>query len=145
MRESEQRDTMELSFRLAMGPALLGTQGYASNAVANNYEAAKHLSDKLSDSEALFASTRGLWNLYYDRGDLDRSLHLAERLLEFANRDDRLEYRTLALRALGSARMSRAEFLSSQNAFEACISLSAGAPLGSCVGRHGEEPLRFAI
>jgi len=138
--QGEQRHRWELSFRLALGPPLLATRGYASTDVERNYEAANLISENLGDREALFASTRGLWNCIYDRGDLDRSLVLAERLLDLANADGDAEKRALALRALGSTRMSRAEFAQSMDAFDQCTAVAESMPLDACVERHGEAP-----
>jgi predicted ATPase len=140
MPKGEALDRQELSLRLALGPPLLATRGYASNDVELNYGTANRLAEALADREAAFTSARGLWNCFYDRGDQNRSLVLAERLLALAEKSDSAEKRALALRALGSTRMSRAEFVQSLEAFDECIAASASLPLGACIERHGEEP-----
>ena len=141
MPKGEALDWQELSLRLALGPPLLATRGYASSDVERNYEAAHRLAESLGDREAAFTSARGLWNCFYDRGDQNRSLVLAERLLALASESDSAEKRALALRALGSSRMSRAEFAQSLEAFDGCVAVSTSLPLGSaCIERHGEEP-----
>ena len=140
MPKGEALDWQELSLRLALGPPLLATRGYASSDVERNYEAAHRLAESLGDREAAFTSARGLWNCFYDRGDQNRSLVLAERLLALANESDSAEKRALALRALGSSRMSRAEFAQSLEAFDGCVAVSTSLPLGACIERHGEEP-----
>ena len=140
MPKGEALDWQELSLRLALGPPLLATRGYASSDVERNYEAAHRLAESLGDREAAFTSARGLWNCFYDRGDQNRSLVLAERLLALASESDSAEKRALALRALGSSRMSRAEFAQSLEAFDGCVAASTSLPLGACIERHGEEP-----
>jgi class 3 adenylate cyclase/tetratricopeptide (TPR) repeat protein len=140
MPESDRRDRQELSFRLAVGPALIATRGYASSEVELNYEAANLLSEGLMDRESLFASLRGLWNCIYDRGEIDRAVVLAERMLVLADAEAGIEKRALALRALGSTRMSRAEFAQSADAFERCTATADSASLEECVERHGEDP-----
>ncbi len=119
---------------------MLATRGYASIEVERNYEAANTLAESLGDREAAFVSARGLWNCFYDRGDQERSLVLAERLRDLAGEDESIEKQALALRALGSTRMSRAEYAQSLEAFDGCIAASANRPLGACIERHGEEP-----
>ena len=138
--KSEFRDRQELSLRLALGPALLATRGYASIEVERNYEAASELAAILGDREAAFTSARGLWNCFYDRGDLGRALALAERLLAIATEDLSPEKQGLAFRALGSTQMTMGEFAKSIDAFEMCIAVSGHAPAGTCFERHGEEP-----
>ena len=82
MPKGESRDRHELSLRLALGPPLLAARGYASGEVEQNYAAAHRLAENFGDREATFTCARGLWNCFYDRGDQNRSLRLAERLVE---------------------------------------------------------------
>jgi class 3 adenylate cyclase/tetratricopeptide (TPR) repeat protein len=138
--KSEARARRMLSFRLAVGPALLAARGYASREVEHNYETAGALAESLNDRDAIFTSARGLWHYFYDRGDLARALALAERLLALATADANAEESGLALRALGSTRMNLAEFARAQTLFDECIAASAGSPIGVCFERHGEEP-----
>jgi class 3 adenylate cyclase/tetratricopeptide (TPR) repeat protein len=140
MPPGEAIERQELSLRLSLGPPLLAARGYASSEVEQNYAAAHRLADSLGDREAAFASARGLWNCFYDRGDQNRSLALAERLRELAGESAEHEKQALALRALGSTRMSRAEFAQSVEAFDGCIAASDHLPPSACIERHGEEP-----
>ena len=140
MPRSEQLDRQELALRVALGPALLATRGYASTDVERNYAAANLIAKNLGDREAAFTCARGLWNCFYDRGDQNQSLLLAERLLELATADGGLEKQALAWRALGSTRMSKGQFRQSVEDFEKCVGACASLPLGACFERHGEEP-----
>jgi class 3 adenylate cyclase/tetratricopeptide (TPR) repeat protein len=140
MPQGEALDKQELSLRLALGPPLLATRGYASSEVEQNYAAARRLAESGGDREAAFVCARGLWNCYYDRGDQNRSLALAQGLLDFAMATADFDKQALALRALGSTRMSRGEFEQSVEAFDGCIAASAHLPPGNCIERHGEEP-----
>ena len=142
---SEERDRQELAFRLALGPALLAARGYASDEVEHNYQEASRLADGLADREAVFTSVRGLWHYLYDRGQLDRALALAERLLAVSTEDSSVEERGLALRALGSTLMSNGQFARATDAFDRCIAEGGHAPLGACFARHGEEPHIVAL
>jgi class 3 adenylate cyclase/tetratricopeptide (TPR) repeat protein len=140
MPQGEALDRRELSLRLALGPPLLATRGYASSEVEHNYAAARRLAESHGDNDAAFVSARGLWNCFYDRGDQNRSLALAESLLDLATETCDFEKRALALRALGSTRMSRGEFAKSVEAFDGCIAASTHLSPGACIERHGEEP-----
>ena len=81
------RDERELALRLAIGPALLAARGYASTEVERNYQEAETLADRLGDREAVFTSARGLWHYFYDRGELEQALTLAERLMAIGELD----------------------------------------------------------
>jgi tetratricopeptide (TPR) repeat protein len=108
--------------------------------VEHNCAAAGRLAGRLGDREAAFASARGLWNCFYDQGDQNRSLTLAARLVHLAAGSADFEKQALALRALGSTRMSRGEFKQSIEAFNGCIAASTRLRPGACIERHGEEP-----
>jgi class 3 adenylate cyclase/tetratricopeptide (TPR) repeat protein len=140
MPQGEAPDKQELSLRLALGPPLLATRGYASSEVEHNYAAARRLAESGGDREAAFVCARGLWNCFYDRGDQNRSLALAQGLRDLAMATADFDKQALALRALGSTRMSRGEFAQSVEAFDDCIVASAHLPRGACIERHGEEP-----
>jgi class 3 adenylate cyclase/tetratricopeptide (TPR) repeat protein len=136
----EDRDRQELSFRLSLGLPLLATRGYAASEVERNYEAASALAERLDDREARFTSERGLWNCVYDRGELNRSAALSQRLLTLAEEDGDVTKLALAWRAHGSSLMSRAELVAAEEAFERCIALSDRFLPQSCVERYGEAP-----
>ena len=85
------RDERELALRLAIGPALLAARGYASTEVERNYQEAETLADRLGDREAVFTSARGLWHYFYDRGELEQALTLAERLMAIGELDGSVE------------------------------------------------------
>ena len=141
----EARDRRELAFRLALGPALLADRGYASEEVERNSVATSRLAEALQDAEAAFTSARGLWHYHYDRSELDRALTLAARLVALASHDVGGEKKSLALRAVGSTLMNKAEFARAIDVFERCIAESAAAPLGASLARHGEEPLIVSL
>jgi class 3 adenylate cyclase/tetratricopeptide (TPR) repeat protein len=136
----EDRDRQQLTFRLALGPALLAARGYASEEVDHNYQEAGRLAEALSDREAVFTSARGQWHYLYDRGELDRALALAERLCGLGIEDASAEKSCLAFRALGSTLMSKGEFVRAIEAFDRVITRGAEMPLGTCFVHHGEEP-----
>jgi predicted ATPase len=140
MPPTSDRDRLELSFRVALGLPLLATRGYASAEVETNYELASNLSIRVGDVESEFAGQRGLWNCIYDRGDLTRSLTLSEHLLKLAGDKEDAAKAGLAWRAIGSARMSRAEFLQSEEAFDRCIDECMAISPQLCIERYGEAP-----
>ena len=119
------RDERELALRLAIGPALLAARGYASTEVERNYQEAETLADRLGDREAVFTSTRGLWHYFYDRGELDQALTLAQRLIAIGELDGSAERMSLALRALGSTLMSKGDFAGALHAFDRCLAEGA--------------------
>ena len=139
------RDERELALRLAIGPALLAARGYASTEVERNYQEAGTLADRLGDREAVFTSTRGLWHYFYDRGELEQALTLAERLMAIGELDGSVERMSLALRAVGSTLMSKGDFAGALHAFDRCLAEGARTMRGASLARHGEEPQVVAL
>jgi tetratricopeptide (TPR) repeat protein len=139
------RDERELVLRLTVGPALLAARGYASIEVERNYREAATLADRLGDREAVFASTRGLWHYFYDRGELDQALTLAQRLMAVGELDGGAERMSLALRASGSTLMSKGDFADALDAFDRCLTEGKRATRGASLARHGEEPQVVAL
>ena len=139
------RDERELALRLAIGPALLAARGYASTEVERNYQEAGTLADRLGDREAVFTSTRGLWHYFYDRGELDQALTLAQRLIAICELDGSAERMSLALRALGSTLMSKGDFAGALHAFDRCLAEGGREMRGASLARHGEEPQVVAL
>jgi class 3 adenylate cyclase/tetratricopeptide (TPR) repeat protein len=146
--EGADRDRSELDLRLKYGLPLIAARGYASQEVERHYTATVALSQRLADGNAEFASTRSLWNCVFDRANLDRSLELANRLIEVAqNTGDDAEKNvriSLAGRALGSTLTNRAQFEAAEAALERCLSSGRRFPLATWIQKHGEVPVLVA-
>ena len=138
--KSESRDRQELSLRLALGPALLATRGYPSIEVERNYEAASELAATLGDREAAFTSARGLWNCFYDRGDLGRGSGAGRAI---ARPRERGLQPGKAGPCVQSARFDANEHGRVRQIDRRFRDVHCGlgqAPAGACFERHGEEP-----
>ncbi len=136
---SEARDRQEIDLLVALGVPLIAVKGYASPEVEANYERACELCEQLSEERTLFGALRGLWNCIYDRGELERSLQLARRLVLVGQRHG-AEERALAWRALGSTHLSRGEFEQALKAFEEGIDAHQHLSPDTCVRAYGEAP-----
>jgi class 3 adenylate cyclase/tetratricopeptide (TPR) repeat protein len=134
------RDADELACRLQLGVPLIATKGYAAADVETNYERARELSQRTGDPKSLFISTRGLWNFVYDRGELEKSLRLANELVDLANHAGQPTNSALALRALGSTHMNLGNFDEALSAYDACLAAVRELPLSAAIESHGESP-----
>ncbi len=75
--------------------------GYAAGEVQENYLRAQSIAHAEGMTDAYFAVSRGLWNCYFDRGDLPHSLDLSAELLELAEGSDHDLLLAFAHRAAG--------------------------------------------
>jgi tetratricopeptide (TPR) repeat protein len=108
--------------------------------VGATYDRGQELAERLADGAAQFAALRGLWNCVHDRGELERGLILAERLVAVAKERGDAEEQALAWRALGTARLVRGEFELALKAFGCGLQTCAMLPADACLRSHGESP-----
>ncbi len=82
------RDREELSLRLALGPALQATRGYATPEVEQNYARARQLADEVGAPVQQFQALWGMWLVASHRASADTALELGRELLALAERLD---------------------------------------------------------
>jgi DNA-binding SARP family transcriptional activator/predicted ATPase len=80
------RDREELSLRLALGPALQNTRGYATSEVEQNYARAQQLTDEIGTPIQRFQARWGTWLVASHRASGSRALDLGRELLTLAER-----------------------------------------------------------
>jgi DNA-binding SARP family transcriptional activator/predicted ATPase len=78
------RDREELSLRLALGPALQATRGYATPEVEQNYARARQLADEVGAPVQRFQALWGMWLVASHRASADTALELGRELLALA-------------------------------------------------------------
>ena len=83
--ESDRRLKQELDLLVALGPALVTTEGYSAAEVGATYERALDLSRRLEDS-SIFAILCGIWIFHVVRGDLKKAREVSLELLSAAER-----------------------------------------------------------
>ncbi len=82
------RDREELSLRLALGPALQATRGYATPEVEQNYARARLLADEVGAPVQQFQALWGIWLVASHRASAGSALELGRELLALAERLD---------------------------------------------------------
>jgi predicted ATPase len=85
MPETPQLLRQELEIRLALGPALMVTRGFAAPEAADTYARAQQLYEQLGDTGQLFPVLVGLWRSAHVRAQLQMARALGEQLLSLAN------------------------------------------------------------
>jgi predicted ATPase len=94
--DTARRAEAELAVRMTIAGPLIATHGYAASEVERTYLRARELCEQLGRSSELFPVLRGLWNCYFVRGELQRVLDLAERLVALAEEQKEPLRRALA-------------------------------------------------
>ena len=107
--ETPARLQQELDLQVALGPALLATQGHAAPEVEHAYARARELCAQLGDTPQLFPVLRGLMMYYQKRGDLQTASQLGEQLLRLAQAQPDPAHLLLAHYQLGNVLFCRGE------------------------------------
>ena len=107
--ETPARLPQELDLQVALGPALLATQGHAAPEVEHAYARARELCTQLGDTPQLFPVLRGLMLYYQQRGDLQTTSRLGEQLLRLAQAQPDPAHLLLAHYQLGIILFHRGE------------------------------------
>ena len=85
-----ERIRAEVELRVALGAALMTTQGFGAPDVFDAYSKAETLCERLGESKAVFPVLWGQWLFRWGRSELDNAWQLCERLLALAvNSGDR--------------------------------------------------------
>jgi class 3 adenylate cyclase/tetratricopeptide (TPR) repeat protein len=103
------RTQQELELQMALGPALMATQGFAAPDVAQTYDRARDLCRRVGDTPQLFPVLHGLWRFYVNRAAFQTAHELGEQLLELAQRFGDSALRLEAHRALGQTAFWKGE------------------------------------
>ena len=107
--ETPARLQQELDFQVALGPALIATQGNAAPDVERAYARARELCQQVGDTPQLFPVFRGLMLYYINRGALETAHQLGERLLRLAHSQPDPAPRMLAHYMVGMAFLTGGE------------------------------------
>jgi predicted ATPase/class 3 adenylate cyclase len=107
--ETPARLQQELDFQVALGPALVATQGNAAPDVERAYARARELCQQVGDTPQLFPVLRGLTLYYINRGDLQTAHQLGEQLLRLAHSQPDPAPRMLAHYMVGMAFLTGGE------------------------------------
>jgi predicted ATPase len=134
-----ERAQRELALQIALGPALMVTQGYAAPAVGQTYARARALCQEMEQTVQLVPSLRGLWLFYLARAELHTVRELAAQLFRLAQ--DQLDPWPLveAHNALGTTFFCVGEGLAARQHLEQGIALATAQQHRSSVRRYGQD------
>jgi predicted ATPase len=95
--DAHERDRLEVELQLALGPALIATQGFTSSQAADAYRHAQDLAEKLGEHRASFVANWGLWHFTStSRGPCSATQQFVDGLFRLAERLGDAEFRLQA-------------------------------------------------
>jgi predicted ATPase len=129
----------ELDLQVALGPALIATQGYAAPEVERAYARARELCAQLGDSPQLFPVLRGLILYYLVRGQLQTATALGEQLLRLAQAQPDPALLLLAHHMLGLVLFHRGELVAAHTHHTQALALYTPQAHRALAVRYGMD------
>jgi predicted ATPase len=138
--ETLARAQQELDFLMALGPALMATQGPATLEVEQTYARTRALCQQIGETPQLFSTLWGLCRFYRARGALPTARELGEQLDRLAQRKAAPTPCLEARDALGSTLFHLGEYAAAQADLEQGIALTDPTEQRALALRHDVAP-----
>ena len=113
----------ELRLLIALGPALMATQGWGTPEVEDTYARARHLAQETNKSGELFPAVWGLWLVAHAGGENRAAMDMHHELFSLAGAEEDPMFLLQAHHAGGSTMCSAGELESAQRHIEDGIAL----------------------
>jgi predicted ATPase len=121
--ETSQRAQHELTLLIALGSPLRASKGFAAPEVEMVYARAQELCEQIGDLPQRFSALRGLWGIYFARGQSRMTRELAAQLLHLAERAQNSTLLPDAHHVMGMAAFAFGELTSARAHLERGIAL----------------------
>jgi class 3 adenylate cyclase/predicted ATPase len=129
--DSPEHAQQELLLQVALGQVLFAVKGYGSPEVAEAYDRARELGERIEDAAQLVPVLLGLWVSAFVHAELDAAQELADEMLRVAERDGTPVSLVWAHFAQGATRQVRCELHSARDHLSRAHSLLDQAPAGA--------------
>ncbi len=134
--EEDERDRLELSYLISLGPALMATVGWDAEEVDRTYSRARELARKTQQPAVLFPAVWGLWLVAHAGGAAAAAREFLEELVELARAEGDENLMLQAHHAGGSGFFSDGIFKEAQRHIAEGVTLYRR-------GDHSDQALRY--
>ena len=135
------RDEIELSYLISLGPALMATAGWDADEVDLTYTRARELARTTGQSAALFPALWGLWLVAHASGDVANANLLMNELLNISRDEADTEIELQAHHAGASEMFTEGDFRESQRHVAAVLKrYDSGIHAGQALRYGGHDP-----
>lgn len=136
--ETPERNRLELDLQIALGPALMATQGFSAPDLIQTYARAHELCQHAEATPQSIQALMGLWQFYLTRSELDKAQELASRLHRLAQPLQDLSLWPTVYRTLGETLVWQGEFYSARTFLEQGVAVYDPQ-------QHGDHALRYGL
>jgi tetratricopeptide (TPR) repeat protein len=141
--DSVERRERELDLQIALGQAVIATQGYAAPAVSEAYTRARELCEQLECAHKLLPILYGQW-AHHSVADLIEARKLAAEIRHFSEVQDNTIVRVMSCRASGLTHLMLGDFAIARDYLEQGLSLYDAAEQSSYASIYATtDPLIF--
>jgi class 3 adenylate cyclase len=141
--DSVERREYELDLQIALGQAVIATQGYAAPAVGKAYARARELCEQLESAHRLLPILYGQW-AHHSVADLIEARKLAAEIRDFGEVQDNTIVRVMSCRASGLTHLMLGDFAIARDYLEQGLSLYDPAEQSSYASIYATtDPLIF--
>jgi len=141
--DSIQRQEQELDLQIALGQAVIATEGYAASAVSQIYARARELCEQLKCAHRLLPILYGQW-AYHSVADLIKAHKFAAEIRNFSEAQDNTIGRVMSCRASGLTHLMLGDFAVARASLEQGLSLYDAAEQSSYSSIYATtDPLIF--
>ena len=123
---SPARDATELKLHLALGPAVMATDGYAARTTLQVFLRARELAGPSSTASEQLEVMAGLFNVHYGRAELEQAMAIARQHLALAQNHREAEARAHCF--MGQTYHARGTFSQARVHFERTLAIFAESP-----------------
>jgi predicted ATPase len=138
--DTPERTQQEFDLQMALGLALMATEGHTSTNVEQVYSRAWILCQHMDESPELFSVLWGLWQYYCSRATLQSAWEIGNQLLTLAQRTNNPAHLLAAHASLGCTLWYRGEFAAARPYLQPGITLSDSEEQRDHAFRYGISP-----
>ena len=138
--QTSERDKLELTILMALGPSLMSTRGYGSPEVQKNYSRARDLCRELGEDRDMLTALWGLWVFSQVQALYDDALEFAGQLFRLAEKLDEEELTLRAHTAIGASLTIMGDYGRAREHFERGIEIYDPDKHGHMAFTSGQDP-----
>jgi class 3 adenylate cyclase/predicted ATPase len=143
--QSEQRDQLELGYRVELGYALIPIRGWAASSTAQAFTRAGALCGQIGDTPKLFRALWGLGAFHFVHGDQYQARQVADQCLSVARNGNDVDARIEAHYLSGIVSCAMGNFVSGREDLEECIRLYGSEERKVHLALYGQDAKASAL
>jgi class 3 adenylate cyclase/predicted ATPase len=145
LHDDDRCQQQELDLRIALGPALIATKGYAANDVGDTITRARALAAQLNRQEYVVPLLYGQWGFHFIRSEHLLALSCSEQMERIGELQQNTAVRLMGCLYQAIVRQTLGEFETARSLLRQCSSLKTPAYRASAIAMTAEDPYLMTL